>query len=102
MRQTFKFCCYMLIIFDFGAGCKTKVPKVLSYGGRNYKCYHTNIDYLRNYFSRGKTSISIFYRRKYGDKFKQAAMDMILAGDYEENNQTHRITWHNLPHYGAF
>lgn len=48
----------------------------------------TDIEYLRQYFKAGKTSISIQYRRKYADGFKQVAMDMILADDYSDENQT--------------
>lgn len=47
----------------------------------------TDLAYLRSYFSSGKTSISIFYRRKYADGFKLVAMDMIPADDYEADNQ---------------
>lgn len=48
----------------------------------------TDMDYLKEYFRSGKTSISIFYRRKFADGFKQAAMEMIPADDYSEDNQT--------------
>lgn len=48
---------------------------------------NTDLEYLKEYFKSGKTSISIFYRRKYADGFKQVAMEMIPADDYEENNQ---------------
>lgn len=48
----------------------------------------TDLGYLRDYFKHGKTSISIQYRRKYGDVFKQVAMDMIPADDYSADNQT--------------
>jgi len=48
----------------------------------------TNLEYLREYFKEGKTSISIFYRRKYSDGFKQVAMDMIPADDYAADHQT--------------
>lgn len=48
----------------------------------------TNLDFLRAYFKTGKTSISIFYRRKYEDEFKQVAMEMIPADDYTQANQT--------------
>ena len=48
----------------------------------------TNLDYLSKYFKEGKTSISIQYRRKYDDVFKQVAMDMIPANDYSDENQT--------------
>ena len=48
----------------------------------------TDLEYLRKYFNEGKTSISIQYRRKYSDGFKQVAMDMIPADDYSDDNQT--------------
>ena len=48
----------------------------------------TDLQYLSNYFKEGKTSISIQYRRKYGNEFKQVAMDMIPADDYSVENQT--------------
>ena len=48
----------------------------------------TNLEYLKKYFNEGKTSISIQYRRKYDDGFKQVAMDMIPADDYSPENQT--------------
>ena len=48
----------------------------------------TDLEFLREYFREGKTSISIQYRRKYDDGFKQVAMDMIPADDYSDDNQT--------------
>ena len=48
----------------------------------------TNIEYLKEYFKSDKTSISIYYRRKYEDGFKLTAMEMITADDYTEDNQT--------------
>lgn len=48
----------------------------------------TDINYLRKYFKEGKTSISIFYKRKYNDGFKQVAMEMIPADDYTHDNQS--------------
>lgn len=48
----------------------------------------TNIEYLKEYFKSDKTSISIYYRRKYEDGFKLTAMEMIPADDYTEDNQT--------------
>ncbi|MDO5154968.1 MAG: diguanylate cyclase [Eubacteriales bacterium] len=48
----------------------------------------SDLEYLREYFNDGKTSISIQYRRKYSDGFKQVAMDMIPADDYSAENQT--------------
>jgi len=46
----------------------------------------TDLQYLKDYFSNNKTSLSIFYRRKYGDAFKQVVMDIIPANDYSEDN----------------
>ena len=48
----------------------------------------TDLGYLRKYFKEGKTSISIQYRRKYDEVFKQVAMDLIPADDYSDDNQT--------------
>lgn len=48
----------------------------------------TDIEYLRNYFRSEKTSISIHYRRKYSDGFKQVIMEMIPADDYSDEHQT--------------
>ena len=48
----------------------------------------TNIEYLKEYFKSDKTSISIYYRRKYEEGFKLTAMEMIPADDYTEDNQT--------------
>ncbi len=48
----------------------------------------TDLAYLSEYFKEGKTSISIQYRRKYADGYKQVAMDMIPANDYTDENQT--------------
>lgn len=47
-----------------------------------------DIEYLKEYFRSGKTSINIVYRRKYADGFKQVAMEMIPADDYEVDKQT--------------
>ncbi len=49
---------------------------------------YTNIDYIKEYFSDNKTSLNIFYRRKYEDGFKQVMMEMIPADDYSEDNQS--------------
>lgn len=48
----------------------------------------TDINYLKEYFKQGKTSISINYRRKFEDAYKQSAMEMILADDYSDDYQT--------------
>lgn len=47
----------------------------------------SNIAFLRDYFKRDKTSISIFYRRKIGKDYKQVVMDIIPADDYSHDNQ---------------
>lgn len=48
----------------------------------------TDMSYLKEYFSLGKRSISIHYRRRFPDGFKHAAMEMIPADDYSAENQT--------------
>lgn len=48
----------------------------------------TNIDYMRRYFQEDKSSLTIFYRRKYDDVFKQTMMDIIPADDYSNENQS--------------
>ncbi len=49
---------------------------------------HTSMDYMREYFADNKTSLNVFYRRKYGDEYKQVMMEMIPANDYSPENQT--------------
>ncbi|MDO4965886.1 MAG: sensor domain-containing diguanylate cyclase [Lachnospiraceae bacterium] len=48
---------------------------------------YTDLDYMRNYFMGNKTSLHIFYRRKFGDEFKQVMMEIIPANDYSKDNQ---------------
>lgn len=48
----------------------------------------TNISYLQEYFSKGKTSLHVFYRRKYEDGFKQVMMEIIPANDYSDVNHS--------------
>lgn len=48
----------------------------------------TDIEYLKDYFLKDKTSISIYYRRNIKGVNKQVVMDMIPANDYSHENQT--------------
>lgn len=48
----------------------------------------TDLNYLKSYFSEGKSSITISYKRKYGDVYKQVVMEMIPTDDYKNENQT--------------
>lgn len=48
----------------------------------------TDINYLKEYFNADKTSINIYYRRKYGQEYKQVLMEMIPANDYSKSNQS--------------
>ena len=48
----------------------------------------TDINYLRDYFMQDKTSISIFYRRKIEDSYKQVVMEIIPADDYSKTSQS--------------
>ena len=49
---------------------------------------HTDLQYIREYFRGDKTSLHIFYRRKYGEEFKQVMMEIIPANDYSGDNQS--------------
>lgn len=49
---------------------------------------HTNLEYMKDYFSGNKTSLHIFYRRRYGDIYKRVMMEAVPANDYSENNQS--------------
>lgn len=51
-----------------------------------YKC--TDINYMREYFASGKTSLNIFYKRRFEDGFKQVMMEIIPTGDYSGENQS--------------
>lgn len=48
----------------------------------------TNIQYMRGYFRRKKTSLTVLYRRRYDDGFKQVMMEIIPAKDYSDENQS--------------
>ena len=48
----------------------------------------TDLAYLKNYFKSNKASLTISYRRKYGDKFKSVEMEIAPANDYKDNNQS--------------
>ncbi|MCR5747365.1 MAG: sensor domain-containing diguanylate cyclase [Lachnospiraceae bacterium] len=48
----------------------------------------TNIQFMRDYFGKNKTSLSIFYRRKYGKEFKSVVMEIIPANDYSATDQS--------------
>lgn len=48
----------------------------------------TDLQYLKKYFLGKKTSLHLFYRRKYGELYKQVMMEIIPANDYSDNNQT--------------
>lgn len=47
----------------------------------------TNLEYISSYFKNNKSSLSIFYRRKYGDEYKQVMLEMIPAKDYSDEDQ---------------
>ena len=49
---------------------------------------YTDLAYIRDYFASDKTSLHIFYRRKFGDEFKQVMMEIIPADDYSKDNQS--------------
>ena len=47
-----------------------------------------NIESLKSYFRQGNTSFSLFYRRKLDDEFKTVKLEMVLADDYANDNQS--------------
>lgn len=48
----------------------------------------TDLKYMRGYFGDNKSSLHIFYRRKYEDEFKRVMMEIIPANDYSADNQS--------------
>ncbi|MCQ2535769.1 MAG: GGDEF domain-containing protein [Lachnospiraceae bacterium] len=78
-------------------GFSTKISEWLSAFGKTGQVHkddldeylrQTDIEFLRTYFKGANTSLSIFYRRKFGDDFKQVMMEIIPADDYENDNQS--------------
>ena len=49
---------------------------------------YTDLQYIREYFSGDKTSLHIFYRRKFADEFKQVMMELIPANDFSDDDMT--------------
>ena len=49
---------------------------------------YTDMQYMKDYFLGEKTSLHIFYRRKFENDFKQVMMELIPANDYSHNNQS--------------
>lgn len=49
---------------------------------------NTDINYLKNYFKKGNSSISITYRRNFNGQYNLVFMEIIMADDYEDNNQS--------------
>lgn len=48
----------------------------------------TELNYMKNYFMGHKTSLQIFYRRKYENGFKKVMMEIIPTEDYSDENQS--------------
>lgn len=48
----------------------------------------TSMEYMRDHFKNGKTYLMVTYRRKYGDEFKRAIMEIIPASDYANDSQS--------------
>lgn len=48
----------------------------------------TDLEFLRNHFLQGNSSISVHYRRKAGEAYTNVIMDIILADDYSPENQS--------------
>ncbi|MCR4745791.1 MAG: sensor domain-containing diguanylate cyclase [Lachnospiraceae bacterium] len=48
----------------------------------------TDIQFMRDYFMENKKSLSVFYRRKFGEEYKMVMMEIIPANDYSETHQS--------------
>lgn len=48
----------------------------------------TDLNYMKSYFSSDKTSLHIFYRRKYDDIFKYVMMEIVPTNDFSSENQS--------------
>lgn len=48
----------------------------------------TDLKYMQDYFCSGKKNLTIFYRRKFGNEYKRAMMQIVPAPDYEPNFQS--------------
>lgn len=48
----------------------------------------TDSEYIKDYFTHNKTSLSVFYRRNYDGVYKQVMMEIIPAKDYSKTCQT--------------
>ena len=68
-------------LLDFAA-----TGQVFSEDVNNY-VKKTDISYLRRYFKNGNKVLSILYRRKIGDRFKQCLMEIIPSDDYSDFDQ---------------
>lgn len=59
----------------------------------------TNLSTMSEYFKKNKTSLNIFYRRKYKNNFKNVMMEIIPANDYEDTNQNLFLYVKNIDKY---
>lgn len=48
----------------------------------------TDLQYMRDYFKSGKSSLINIYRRKYENGFRQVVMEMVPTKEYSDDNQT--------------
>lgn len=46
----------------------------------------TDLSYLLDYFSKGNTSLHIFYRKKKNEEYRQCLMEMLPSNDYSDEN----------------
>ena len=49
---------------------------------------HTDLQFMREYFAEGNTTLIVLYRRKYEDSYKKVMMEIIPATDYTDDNQS--------------
>jgi len=47
----------------------------------------TNLEYMRDYFREGRSSLCVMYRRRIGEEYHKVMMEMIPANDYRPDAQ---------------
>lgn len=69
-------------LYDYGISGQVHKEDLEQYLAR------TDMSFMQEYFKSNKTSLSIFYRRKYNQGYKQVMMEIIPANDYAHDNQS--------------
>lgn len=59
----------------------------------------TSLNYINDYFDNNKTSLNIFYRRKFNDEYKQVMMELIPSSDYTSTDKNLFLYVKNIDKY---